>query len=80
MALPLIVGSANSRTRPATAGAALRRLAPGSLVKRAVPPRATLRRMAQLVDRVPSYWLELDGALDRIAPRVERMLSEAGRR
>lgn len=80
VALPLIVGSANSRTRPATAGAALRRLAPGSLVKRAVPPRATLRRMAQLVDRVPSYWLELDGELDRIAPRVERMLSEAGRR
>jgi hypothetical protein len=78
LALPRIVSSANSRTPRATKGQALRTLAPSSLVKRAVPPRASLKRMAELVDRVPSYWLDMDRDLAAIPARVQRMLIAAG--
>jgi hypothetical protein len=80
LALPRVVSSRNSGFRPATKGEALLELAPSSLIRRAVDPRASLRRMARLVDRVPVYWLELDPELASIPRRVERMLAEAGLR
>jgi hypothetical protein len=78
LALPRIVGSCNSLPRPATKAEALLRLGPGSLVKRAVPPRACLSRMARLVDQVPSYWLDLDRELAEIPRRVQTSLAVAG--
>lgn len=77
IALPRIVDSTDSRARPATKGDALLRLAPSSLLKRAVPAQHCLSRMATLVDRVPSFWLDLDGELLEIPRRVERLLAEA---
>jgi hypothetical protein len=80
LALPRVVSSRNSGFRPATKVEALMELAPSSLIRRAVDPRASLRRMARLVDRVPVFWLELDPELASIPRRVERMLAEAGLR
>jgi hypothetical protein len=80
VALPRIVDQAGSGAALARKSDALLRLAPGSLIKRAVSPRTCMRAMARLVDQVPSYWLDLDPDLDAIPPRVDALLAEAGLR
>jgi hypothetical protein len=77
LALVRIRDSSDSRPGPATRGEALRRLAPDTVVTRAVPPQACLSRMTRLVDQVPSCWLDLNRDLTQIPLRVERLLAEA---
>lgn len=80
LALPRIVTTTHLRIRPASKAEALRGLAPSSLVKRAVPARLYLSRLAKLVEDVPSYWLELGPDLRDIPRRVERLLAAASPR
>lgn len=77
LALPRIVATRGGTVRRASKGDALLTLAPSSLVKRAVPTRACLHRMALLVERVPAFWLELGPDLAAIPGDVDRLLSEA---
>lgn len=77
LAVLRIVDDPEPRLRPATRAEALLALAPSSLVKRAVPGRASLRRLATLVARVRSYRVELGPDLQLIPRAVERVLAEA---
>jgi hypothetical protein len=76
--LPHVRAVAPIRARVAAKGEALLRLAPASVVRRAVDPRAALRLMARLIDQVPCYWLDLDGQLAEIPYRMQELLEEAG--
>jgi hypothetical protein len=78
VAIPVVADAPGAAARPATKSDALLRLAPGSLIMRPVAPGEAMRRMAQLVDRVPSFWLEVDGDLEAIPGRVESTLAQAG--
>jgi hypothetical protein len=78
VALPRIVPAARAGVCRAGKGEALLRLAPGSLIKRAVSPRECMRAMANLVDQVPAFWLDLDSDVGQIPRRVEALLGEAG--
>jgi len=77
LALPRICETRRGTVRRASKRDALLTLAPSSIVKRAVPIRDCLRRMALLVERVPAYWLELGPDLAAIPRDVDRLLSEA---
>lgn len=80
LALPRVVDSSQSRIRPASKGEGLREIAPTSLF--GVTPRPGARgfkRLAQLVERIPSYWLELGRDLSQIPQRVEELLALATR-
>ena len=76
LALPRIVGSADPRACRASKREALQRLAPGTIATRAVPAQSCLSRLARLVDRVPSYWLDLDHDVAAIPRRVERLMAD----
>jgi len=80
VALPRIINSRNSGIRRASKGEALRVLAPSSLF--GVPVSPGIRgfdKLAQLVERVPSYWLELGSDLREIPGCVERLLEDSCR-
>jgi hypothetical protein len=79
LVLPRIVKHGPLGARPATKAEALLALGPSSLVKRAVPARGALRGLARLVERVPSYWLDVDPQLDAIPRRVGALLTEVVR-
>lgn len=72
--LPRILRAGPCRLIPASAGEALVRLAPSSLLVGATGAgQAGLDRMARLVERTPAFWLELGDAAD-----VPRALRELG--
>jgi len=76
LALPRVAGGAECRAVPVSKGKALLRLAYSSL--RIPPsPQGAMERLAGLVERVPTYWLELGGRVDEIARCAERLLTEA---
>jgi hypothetical protein len=80
LALPRIVDAHTTRCRPASKVDALLRLAPSSLL--ALAPRSGVRdfqMLTRLVERVPSYWLELGRDLTQIPKCVEKLLAEAAR-
>jgi hypothetical protein len=72
LALPRVVRARASRLRAASKGEALLAVAPSSIVLFAPSPGAEgLRVLARLVERVPTYWLELGSDLETIAGCVE---------
>jgi len=78
VALPRVVAAAESRIRPASKHEALFALAPSSLLEMVPRPGARgLERLADLVERVPAYWLEMGGDLGRIPHCVREMLATA---
>lgn len=78
--LPCLVNASESRIRPASKGEALLALGPSSLIE--IPSRGidSFGKLAQLVEQVPTYWLELGRDLKSTPSRVEEFLSEATRR
>jgi hypothetical protein len=79
LALPRVVDTREPRIRPASKGEALLTLGPSSLLQ--IPSRRLgvrgFDRLAQLVEQVPCYWLEL-GRDPRVIPcLVEKLLAEA---
>lgn len=80
LALPRIVDTLTTRYCHASKADALLRLAPSSLF--ALAPRSGVREfqaLVQLVERVPSYWLELGRDLTEIPHRVQDLLAEVVR-
>lgn len=77
VALPRVVGSGAPRLRPATKGQAFMRLAPSSLAMLLSPGRHGLDRLERLVDRVPSYWLDLADDVTPIPSLVEQIVTRA---
>lgn len=73
--LPRIKGGATQITRAAPKDA-LRVLAPSSLHLHRPAAHATLERLAQLVQAVPAYWLEVGDDLHRIPRRLEHVMAE----
>jgi len=74
-----VVGASESRIRPAAKGEALLALGPNSLLRMPSRGIADFHKLAQLVERVPSYWLELGRDLESITRRVEELVIEASR-
>ena len=81
LVLPRIVDSANPKFYSATRGEALLALGPSSLLQ--IPSRRLglrgFAKLAQLVERVPCYWLELGRDLGSIPQCVEEILGEVNR-
>ena len=73
--LPRIVGAGRTVLRRANAADALARLAPSSILRRAVPAAQSLKALAALVGAMPAYWLEM-GADPREVPEVAMALLE----
>jgi hypothetical protein len=77
--LPRIVESAHPRFYRASKGDALLALGPSSLFQ--IPSRRVgvlgFRKIAQLVEQVPCYWLEINRDLASIPHRVEEILVAA---
>jgi hypothetical protein len=80
LALPRIVDAGATRFRPASKAEALLEIVPSSLLQQLLRPGAPgFRRLGQLVDSVPAYWLELGCDLERIPSAVDALLAEASR-
>jgi hypothetical protein len=80
LALPRIVDADATRFRPAARAEALLEIVPSSLLDQLLRPGAQgFRRLTELVDGVPTYWLELGRDLEGIPPAVEALLEDATR-
>lgn len=79
LALLRVAETAKPRFRPASKGEALLALGPSSLLQ--IPNRglgvAGFNKLAQLVERVPCFWLEVGTELESIPRRVEELLANA---
>ncbi len=75
IALPRVVDSELTTFRPATRAETLRAIAPTSVMQLPRPNRAAFERLVELVQAVPSYWLELGRRVDLI-PDVVRTLAD----
>ncbi len=78
VAFPIVTDRPRARIRRAAKGEALLRLVPSSIFSMVPSPGARgVERLAQLVGRVPTYWLELGRDLDEIPQRVEELVATA---
>jgi hypothetical protein len=79
LALLRVADTPRPRFRPASKGEALLALGPSSLLQ--IPNRGLgvrgFNRLAQLVEQVPCYWLEVAGDLRSIADGVDELLARA---
>ncbi|MGK2964544.1 MAG: hypothetical protein ACSLFM_02945 [Tepidiformaceae bacterium] len=72
---PVRKGVAVGAIRPMTPGESLRELAPSSLLQLSAGEAPSLRRMADLVKRLPSYALELPEDITRVPDLVRRAIA-----
>lgn len=75
LVVPRFTGAVEVTTAPLAKRDALLALAPGSIVRRAVPPAAALSRMCRLVERLPCFAMAT-GPVDGIGPALRRLLEE----
>ena len=80
IALPRVVDSELTTFRRATRAETLRAIAPTSVMQLPRPNRAAFERLVELVQAVPSYWLELGRRVDLIPDAVRTLADrlEAG--
>jgi hypothetical protein len=76
LVLPKIVNSAHSQVFLATKVEALLSLAPSSLKLQISPKVWELDQQAELVERVPCFWLELGHNMDEIPKCIDNMLEK----
>jgi hypothetical protein len=76
LVLPRVTGASFCRLRPATKGEALLALAPTSIVNLPNSGSRTLQKLANLLERVPCYWLELGSDLENIPRCLEEVISK----
>jgi hypothetical protein len=79
VALPRVVDTSQPRLRPASKAEALLRLAPSSLFLGLPSGARGWDRLARLVARVPSYWVELGADAQPAPPLVQQILDETER-
>ncbi len=77
VALPRVVGADETTFRPASKAEALLALGPSSILILPGGNVRSLEKLAQLVERVPCYWLELGRDVDQIPDTVRRMVAAA---
>ena len=75
LALPCAARRATARIRRATPGEALRRLAPSSLMMPFGAGGAGFARLAEMVQRVPAYWLEVGRDVTQVPRDLEAILA-----
>lgn len=77
--IPCVVDARESKISPASKGQALLALGPSSLFQ--IPSRRMrgFEKLAQLIERLPCYWLEAGCDLDSIPRCVEELTAEATR-
>lgn len=82
IALPIVVDSDRSTLRPASKVESLVRLAPSSLLlfPYAGVGQTAFEQLSRIVERLPTYWLELGRNLDEIPLRVREILDRAAAR
>ena len=78
VALCRVADEANGRVLPASRAEALLALGPSSLLQIHGRRRDSLERLAQLVQRVPCFRLELGRDPGSVAPRIDEILHRAG--
>jgi hypothetical protein len=78
LALPRVVDAEETRVRPASRLEALLRLAPSTLLQlpHACATPDGLARLGEMVETIPTFWLELGRDMERIPDRVARLLTE----
>jgi len=76
LVLPRVVDSETTTFRPATRMAALRAIAPTSVMYLPRPNRAAFERLSQLVENTPAYWLELGRRIDLIPAAVQKLAEQ----
>jgi hypothetical protein len=77
VAFPRVANLSASRIRPASRREALLTLAPGSLLALPNTGVGALDLLGRLVERLPSYWLELGRDLKTIPERVSEIIADA---
>lgn len=75
--LPRVTRTSCVSLRPATGRDALLALAPGSILKRAVPAAIAMQRMTRLVATVPVFHLEM-GPIVEAGLRIQELLANLG--
>jgi hypothetical protein len=75
--LPRVTRAASISLRPATGRDALLALAPGTILKRAVPAAIAMQRMTRLVSAVPVFHLEMGPIVDA-GLRIQELLTDLG--
>lgn len=73
--LPSVSGQADTTVGAATAGEALRALAPSTIFQGSASGLTTFRRLSELVGQIPIRRLNLGRELDQIVPQVDRCLN-----
>lgn len=73
--LPRVTRGARVTVRPASGREALLALAPGSILKRAVPAAGTLARMTRMAGTLPPFWLEM-GPVEEAGPAMRALARE----
>ena len=76
IALPKVVNRRHTSYTPASRVEALLALAPTSVMLLPVPSAKAFHMLAQLVETVPVYWLELGSDIDRIPDAVKQLADE----
>ena len=74
IALPRITGAGRTTFRDASKGEALLKLAPSSLMMQAGKNAQGFQQMAELVDAVPCFWLEVGTDLGGISACIENLI------
>jgi hypothetical protein len=77
--LPRVVGRTTS-VRRASPVEALMAIAPSSLLLMPTATTGAFKAIAQLVDRVPAYWLELGGPTEQLSGVIADLLDQATER
>lgn len=80
IALPRVVDSEHTDLHPASTVEALKQLAPSSLMllPYAGVGKTAFERLSSMVERLPTFWLELGRDLDQIPHRVGEILEKVG--
>jgi hypothetical protein len=75
LVLPRVVDSELTSFRPATKVAALKAIAPTSVMYLARPNRKAFERLANLVEKTPCFWLELGRRIESIPEAVAALVA-----
>jgi hypothetical protein len=76
IALPRVVETPDTKLQPASKGEALLALGPSSLRQIPSTGARAFEIVAQLVEQLPCYWLEINHELTEIPKRVEQLLEQ----
>ena len=83
LVMPKYTAGPEPQFRPARKAEALRTLAPTSLLQLPLAPRGRgeeLARFGALVERVPCYWLDIGGEVEKIAGCIDELLATLDQR